>query len=228
MKQFYTLTSLLAICFLSSFTPNKACNYAGSNLGFVKTQTEKAISENTLSQLRYFTYKALNAIEKSKGDLDNCGCKDAAILISDGKENLKEAVRTPNLSEAKALLRASLQNTTESMEALENHEFHENKYPDDVLAMNTNGSESLKIDKKNPAVISLHQRIDNSLIDYEISLNEIVLSVDCNEAHAYVTRVIDQCEAELLKPYLSEGKKYYNLRTKEITIAAKEQLGNCN
>ena len=227
MKRFYTLTSLLAICFFSSFKPNKACDYAGSNLGFVKTQTEKAISENTLNKLRYFTYKALNALEKSKIDLDNCSCKDADQLILVGKENLKEAVRTSSLSEAKVLLRNSLQTTSESMEALENHKFHENKYPDDVLAMNTIDSENLNVEKETSTITSLHRRIDTSLIDYEISLNKIVLSVNCKDASDYITRVINACEAELLKPNLSEGKKYYNLRTKEITAEAREKLGAC-
>lgn len=228
MKKIYTLASLLAICLFSSYKPNKACEYAGSNLDFAKTQTEKAVNENDLNKVRFFTYKALNAIENSKKDLDTCGCEDADQYILDGKENLKNAVQTSSLSEAKELLRTALKNTFGSIEALENHEFHENKYPEDVLALNTVDSNGKKISINPPSEPTLHQKIDASLVSYEISLNEIVLSVNCKEARAFALRVFNECEAELLKPNLSEGKKYYNLRTKEITAEALNRLGDCN
>ncbi len=228
MKKFYTLAGLLAICLFSSFRPNRACEYAGSNLGFAKVQAEKGISENDLNKVRFFTYKALNAIEKTKDDLDKCGCEDADIFISEGKENIKKAVRTSSLNKAKEHLRNALKNIFGSIEALENHEFHKNKYPDDVLAMNTVGSKDLGTPKSISSEELLHQKIDVSLMDYEISLNEIVTSVDCKEARAYATRVIGICEAELLKPNLSDGKKYYNLRTKEITVTALQKLNGCN
>ena len=228
MKRCYTLTSLLAFSLLCSFKPNRACEYAGSNLGFVKGQTERAVSENNLNKVRFFAYKALNAIEKSKNDLTACGCEDADQFILEGKENLKKAVHTISLGEAKEFLRTALKNTFDSMEALVNHELHKNKYPDDVLAMNIVDANGVSVSRAIPSEISLHEKIDASLMDYEISLNEIVLSVNCDDARAFASRVFKECEAELLKPNLSEGKKYYNLRTKDITAEALNRIGECN
>ncbi|MFH6602025.1 hypothetical protein ACEZ3G_00940 [Maribacter algicola] len=228
MKKLYSWASLLALCLFSSFAPYSACEYASSNLGFAKAQTEKAIAENNLNKVRFFTYKALNAIEKTKNDLDKCGCVDADTLISYGKEDLKKAVRTSSLSKAKEHLQIALKNTFGSIEALENHGLHKNKYPDNVLAMNTADSPNLAVPSKISEEELLHHKIDVSLMYYEISLNEIVTTVNCEDARAYATRVIGICETELLKPNLSDGKKYYNLRTKEITVAALQKLKRCN
>jgi hypothetical protein len=51
--------------------------------------------------------------------------------------------------------------------------------------------------------------------------------VDCKEAKAFTQNVYRICEQQLMKPNLSEGKKYYNLKTKEIAANALKKLGNC-
>ena len=44
MKTFYLVLSTLAICLFSSFNElSEACEYAGSNITYVKNQTELAI-----------------------------------------------------------------------------------------------------------------------------------------------------------------------------------------
>ncbi|WP_273566232.1 hypothetical protein [Maribacter halichondriae] len=228
MKKIYLIICLLAFCIFSSFAMTKACEYASSNLGFVQTQTEKAIDENDLNKVRFFTYKALNAIEKTKKELTECGCEDANELIEEGKENLKRTVKTSTLTDAKRLLRSSLQNILDGLSALEDHEQHVSKYPTDVLAMNTTETRNTEAFSKIPTEDELHRKIDASLIDYQFSLDNIVETVDCKEALEFATRVYNNCETELLKPNLSEGKKYYNLRTKEITAEALERLKNCS
>jgi len=206
----------------------KACEYASSNLGLVQTQTEKAIAENDLNKVRFFSYKALNAIEKTKKELTECGCEDANELIEEGKENLKQTVKANTLTDAKRLLRNALQNVLDGLSALEDHERHVSKYPTDVLAMNTAETENTESYSKIPTEDELHRKIDASLIDYQFSLDNIVETVDCKEALEFATRVYNNCESELLKPNLSEGKKYYNLRTKEITANALERLRDCS
>lgn len=227
MKQFYLTLYLVSFCLFTSFKPNKACEYASSNISFVSTQTEKAIAVDDINQARYFTYKALNAIEKSKKELSDCGCKYAAKSIASGLDNLKKATKANSLNGTRLLLNRALDDTLGSLEALEKHELHGTTYASDVLVMNTTESNAVKKEFKATEGESLYLKIDQSLLKYENSLNKIITTVNCKEASAFANRVFNNCEAELLKPNLSEGKKYYNLKTKEITEAALRRLGKC-
>lgn len=227
MKKNYFTLFLMAFCLFSSFKPSAACEYAGSNIGFVRSQTERAITINDINKARFFAYKALNAIEKSKKQLNECGCDYAAKNIEEGLDNLKKALRATTLNGTRILLNRALENTLGSLEALEKHELHNSKFASDVLVMNTVEANNTKIAMKRFDMRSLHQKIDESLLNYQESLNTIVNTVNCKEAKAYVNKVFNHCEAQLLKPNLSEGKKYYNLRTKEITAEAIIRLGDC-
>lgn len=216
----------LTLFFISSLYSNtKACDYAGSNISYVRSQTQKAIEANKLNLSHYFAYKALNAIEKSKNQFEECGCEAAEKSINEGLDNLKKATRVSSLSGAKIFLERALENTTGSLEALEEHgETHTSEYANDILSMNTKDSDLQKRVVLAVKGIALERKIDSSLISYEKSLDKVVQTVDCQEALAYTTKIFEHCELELLKPNLTEGKKYYNLRTKEITAKALEKL----
>lgn len=227
MEKYTLVLCALFLCLLSSFKPSAACEYAGSNIGFVKSQTEKAISMEDIHQARYYAYKALNAIVKSRKQLSECGCEHATLSIEEGFENLKRSTRTTTLNAAKILLNRALEYTTEGLEALLAHETHDSPYPSDVLAMNTKVSKQGKITYKDTDIEALKKKIDSSLKDYQKSLNNVINSVDCEEARAFTKKIHDHCEQQLLRPNLTEGKKYYNLRTKQISAAALERLGSC-
>ena len=227
MKPYYLTVYLVLFCLFTSFKPNKACEYAGSNLSFVSSQTKRAIKVDDINQARYFTYRALNAIEKSKKQLEACGCEYAEKSIASGLENLKKATKAHTLNGTRLLLKRALDDTLGSLEALDKHELHGTTYASDVLVMNTIESTDMKMKVKPTEGALLYQKIDASLLNYEESLNKIITTVNCKEASAFANRVYKNCEAELLKPNLSEGRKYYNLKTKEITKSALERLGEC-
>ena len=73
----------------------------------------------------------------------------------------------------------------------------------------------------------LQNKIDLFLEDYRNSLNNVIKSLDCEEAYAYAIKVFEHCEQQLLKEKLTEAKKYYNLKTKEITEEALKKLNGC-
>ncbi len=227
MKTFCHALCILVCFSLISFKTSPACEYAGSNLGFIKTQTLKAIGTDDINLLRFFAYKALNAIENSKAQLESCGCKYAIGDINKGLEALKMATRVTSLNASKLLLQQALENMEESLISISGHDLHENHYTGDVLAMNTKDSETGKIWKEKLDNKALFQKIDQSLLKFQNSLDNVVRSVDCQEAHAFTNRIYRNCEKELLKPDLTEGKKYYNLRTKQIAGEALQKLGDC-
>ncbi|NNJ89047.1 MAG: hypothetical protein HKP53_06570 [Eudoraea sp.] len=206
---------------------SNACTYAGSNISYIRKQTQNAIDAHKLNMVHYYAYKALNAIEKSKKQFKDCGCEYAQLSIEEGENNLKKAVRVTSLLSSRILLEKAMENTQGSLEALQDHdEIHISEYGNDMLAMNTN---NLKQPKKSfqPTVgKKLESKIDSSLVSFQNSLNKVVQTVECKEAQDFVLRIFERCELQLLKTNLTEGKRYYNLRTKEIAAKALEDLSN--
>lgn len=227
MKALYLLLSTLTFGLFSSFAPSEACNYAGSNMNFVKTQTEKALANTILNKAKFITYKAIKAIQNSNTKFTDCGCDDAEISINESLTSLKAAVRSTSLESTRVLLNQSLQHTIDALDALEQHDKHDNAFSSKEFAMNTPLNTTENTTKIVVSKTELQQRIDTSLLKYQASLNTVVDSVSCREAKAFADKVFKQCEQQLLKTELSEGKKYYNLRTKEITAKALERLGDC-
>lgn len=230
MKVICTILMFLMLFSLSSFDMSKACDYAGSNIGYIKSQTERALTAEDINTTRFFAYKALNAIEKSKEQIEACGCEYAKESIYEGLDNLKKATRVTSLNSAKILLTRALDNSLGSLEAIRDHDEHlgGSIYANDMLAMNTKTAEKEKLRMVMPVGKELERKIDLSLVNYQNSLNEVVNSVECKEAYEFASKIYAHCEQELLKPKLTEAKKYYNLRTKQITAQALDKLKDCN
>lgn len=227
MKLQYLVLYAFLFGLLSSFEPTQTCEYAGSNVTYIKTETAKALAMKDLQLMRFHIYKALDAIGKSKKQLDDCGCEDASQRIVEVSEILKNATKTSSLAGTRILLEKALENTNEGLEALHDHEKHVSPYGTDDLTVNTTNTETKKKLPMPPDEKLLKQKIDSSLTKYRASLQKVVNTVNCKEAQAYATRIYEHCEQQLLRPDLAEGKKYYNLRTKEITGEALERLEDC-
>ena len=227
MKTICSWLGLLLCLPLISYKPSNACEYAGSNLGFIKAHTQKAIEADSLNTIKYFAYKALNGIEKSKIQMESCGCEYAIANISEGAEHLKRATRISSVKASKILLKLALENVEGSLSAINDHASHNNHYQGDILILNTKDGFEEKITMNQGDLKALKIKIDQSLINFENSLNEVLRAVDCIQAYTFTSRIYDNCEQELLKQYLSEGKKYYHFRTQQITGEALEKLGDC-
>ncbi len=219
--------AIVAFLLFSSFKGSTECEYAGANIDFARTKTEKAIAIDDINQARYLAYKALNAIEKSKKQLEICGCEFAEQNLLEGLKNLKLATKATTLDATRIYLLRSLENTMGSLNALQDHHLHKVKFNESMAIIDTvdTASNGSAIAKK--PVKLLYQKIDASLEKYSVSLSKVVETVNCKEARAFTSRIIEHCEKELLRDNLSEGKIYYNLRTKEITLAAHRRIGTC-
>ncbi|WP_405381201.1 hypothetical protein [Maribacter sp. LLG6340-A2] len=229
MKKYTYIFCILSMLLLSSFSSNLECEYANSNMAFAKARIVEALQTEDINKARFYTYKALNALEKSKVQLSQCGCTRAKDRMEENLEHLKAATKSTTLIGTKNFLKKSIEITNNTMLVLAEHDNHNSVYADNLLAMNT----STKSISKNEAIrvkepSSLNEKIDQSLEKYRISLNKVVETVDCKEAYIFAKRIFNECEQQLLKTDLSEGSKYYNLRTKEITQNALNKLGNCS
>lgn len=227
MKKNIYIFCAIAILFLSSYRTNLDCEYANSNMDFAKSQINEALLTDDINQTRFYTYKAINALEKSKKQLKECGCTFAKKSMNENLDILVLATKSTTLKGAKNYLDKSIELTENTIIILDSHETHNSAYSNDLLAINTNNlpnKTNTIIDKK---TLSLNEKIDLSLEKYKISLNKVVETVNCKEAKAFAKRIFKECESQLLQPNLSEGSKYYNLRTKEITQKALNKIGSC-
>lgn len=226
-KSYIVLCCFFSIILFSSFKTGSECQYAGANIDFAKNQTEKALDIADINIVRYHTYKAINAIEKTQEKLAVCGCEYAIQDLKKSLANLKLATKATDLDSTRILLLRSLEDIMGSLNALEDHHLHENKEKNDLIAINTTGTNNEATLIKRKPTPTIYNKIDSSLAKYKNSLNKVVETVNCKEAKAFVEDIIDQCQKELLRDDLSEGKKYYYLRTKEITAKALTKIGAC-
>lgn len=178
--------------------------------------------------MRFHIYKALDAISKSDKQLAECDCKPAIESLAEVSELLKSATKTTSLAGTRILLEKSLQQVMEALEAIRDHEQHDSPYGTDDLTLNTTDVSIKATPPAPPDEKILKQKIDDALKNYSVSLQKVISTVNCKEAHAFAMGIYENCEKQLLRPDLSEGKKYYNLKTKEITGKALETLGDCD
>lgn len=227
MKLPYIFLYTLIVCIFSSFGPTQACEYADSNISYIQKETQKALENNDLQVMRYHIYKALDAISKSEKQMADCNCKHAIESLAEVSELLKNATKTTSLTGTRILLKKSQQNITEALEAIRDHEQHDSPYGTDDLTINTANVSTEDIPQEPADEKIFRQKIDSALKKYSISLQKVINTVNCKEAHAFALNIYENCEKQLLRSDLSEGKKYYNLQTKVITGQALETLGDC-
>tara|TARA_R110002074_G_scaffold348282_1_gene518684 strand:- start:16598 stop:17197 length:600 start_codon:yes stop_codon:yes gene_type:complete len=196
-------------------------------MGFAKSQINTALLTDDINQARFYAYKAVNALEKSKTQLEVCGCTYAKSSMIENLDALVLATKSTTLEGTRTYLDKSIELINNTIFVLDSHESHNSTYGNDVLSMNTNTASKTVINTKDRKSLSLNEKIDLSLAKYEVSLEKVVTTVNCKEAKAFAQRIFDECENKLLKSNISEGSKYYNLRTKEITQNALNKIGEC-
>ncbi|WP_324023271.1 hypothetical protein QSV08_10890 [Maribacter sp. BPC-D8] len=227
MKKNILFFCAIALLSLSSFRTNVECEYVNSNMGYAKSQINAALGTQDINQARFYAYKALSALEKSKKQLNVCGCKYAKESMLENMEVLSLATKSTTLEGTINYLHASIELTNKTILVLESHDTHESAYGNDELSINTNSSVNKTPVTKSINKKDLFKTIDTSLEKYRISLDKVVESVNCKDATAFASKIFNECEAQLLNPNISEGSKYYNLRTKEITAEALTKIGDC-
>lgn len=227
MKNSIYLVSTFIILLLSSFGENLDCKYVNSNMQFAKSQIKEALLTNDLNKARFFTFRALNILEKSKDKLKQCGCTFAKNSMAESLDLLILSTKSITLKGAKIYLDQSMELTKNTILTIDAHASHTSGNPKGDLVLNTNSIPATRASYAKGKTSTIKNKIDISLEKYRISLDKVVENVNCKDAKAFAQRIFEECENQLLKQDLSEGKKYYNLRTKEITKEALNKIGSC-
>ena len=213
---------------LLAATPEEACVNAESMIRYVEEQTEQALEEKQLDQIRYHTYKALNAIERTRIQLQTCGCDYARKNLLESLEKLKLASRVTTLEGTRIPLIRAMDYIKAGKEALKQHEdMHERPFGQQLMVTESGMPSQTQAKRLIEEEKALEAKIEEALVNYRQSLDEVVEGVPCDEALVFVQRVYAHCEKQLQNEDLTPARKYYNLRTKEITENALARLGEC-
>ena len=223
-----TLLGFLTLLVMVSFTNYNACAFANQNTEFIKSQTQLAIEATDFQKSKYHAYKALSGIDKTKKNFKSCGCEHATKNIAQAEQNLKQATRANSFEDSKTFLQIALKNTLISIGALEEFEKEsQTQYGDNVLVLNT----KQVLEEQGGVLLTskeqLKKTMDNSLNEFENSLEKVVQHVDCTDAFNFITQIHNKTKKKLRDGSLSEAKVYYHNGVKEITYNALLRLDGC-
>lgn len=213
----------------SSFKTPQACTYASSNLDYIKSQIEKAISSDDFNLAKYHAYKALNSIEKTRSNFLDCGCDGAIESLEAVHMHLKDATKSETFRNSKSQLNMALENTIIGEKVLHIFEQEtESKYGSNLLVLNTKQA----LDTENAMLLTqgkaVKQQVHNCLLGFESSLEKVVSDVDCTDAQRFITNIYEESRLILLNTELSPHKKEYHQRVKTLSENALNRLKNCN
>ncbi|WP_133248438.1 hypothetical protein [Flagellimonas aquimarina] len=222
------ILGVIGLLLMTSFTTRNACEYANSNIEYIKSQTEKAIIADGFEMSKYHVYKALNAIEKSRLNFVDCGCEGTIESLEKALFYLKEATKAESFNDSKKSLHIALESTTIGIKVLKTfEEEHSSSYGNNMLVLNTKDA----IDQHNPILMpqgeELRQHVHNCLLGFETSLDNVVNQVECKEAQGFITKIHEEARLTLLNTGLSEPKKQYYQRVKTIAHDALARLEDC-
>ena len=219
---------------LVSWNKYNACEIASNNTVFIKEQTQLAIEATTFDMAKYHAYKALNGVVKTKAKFVDCGCNTALQTLDDAGEHLKEATRSDSMEDAATFLQISLKNLELTINTLEEFEVSQNTieeytsdYRDDVLVMNTKEELQKQGGLVLPATKRLQEVMDESLMEFEYSLGNVVAHVECADAFSFINKILDKSDKHLQRDTLTKAQRYYHSNIKNIAYEALLQLQGC-
>jgi hypothetical protein len=213
---------------MTSTSSANACEYANSNLEYIKSKIEDAVVAKDFGMAKYHAYKALNGIEKTRSNFLDCGCEGTIESLENVLTELKIATKTDSFKTSKKSLHLALENTMIGIKVLRVYEQENTSvYSNSMLVMNTKEA----LDNQNGMFLThdgaVKQQVHNCLLGFESSLEKVVKEVDCNEARRFVNNIYEESRLILLNTELSPHKKEYHQRVKTLTQDALTQLDDC-
>ncbi|WP_139063767.1 hypothetical protein [Flagellimonas eckloniae] len=223
------IIGVISLLILSSFISRSACEYANSNIEYIKNQMQEAVVANDFEMSKYYAYKAINGIEKTRLNFIDCGCQGTIESLEKALYYLKKGAKEPTLKDAKKYLHIALESTTIGINVLKEFEQDfSSPYGNNVLVLNTKDALEHQTDDPMPHGEHLRTHVHNCLLGFESSLDKVVNEVPCKEAQAFISKIHEEARLKLMNVGLSEPKKQYHQRVKTIAEDALLQLGDCS
>ena len=182
-----------------------------------------------LNMVKYHAYKALNGIEKTRGNFLDCGCEGAQESLETTLSHLKSATKATTVQKSKIGLHKALENTIIGLNVLKEFEQQTSSdYGSNVLVMNT----TEVLDFQNGTLLThgstVQKQVHQCLLGFESSLNKVVSDVDCKDANRFIKNIYEESRLILMNTELSQHKKEYHQRVKNLAEESLKKLGDCN
>lgn len=220
---------MIFLWFMSSFATRNACEYANSNLEYIKSKIQAAIVAKDLQMAKYHAYKALNGIEKTRANFVDCGCEGTIESLEGTSYELKQATKADNLETSKKSLHLALESTMIGIKVLRIFEQEvSSTYGNDILVLNTKDALNDQDEMFLTPTHTIRQQVHSCLLGFETSLDKVVNEVECEEAHRFVNNIYEEARLVLLNTELSEHKKQYHQRVMTLSQEALKRLGDCS
>jgi len=223
----FLVPGIFALWTMTSLNLPNACESAGSNLEYIKEKIQEATTAHELQLSRYNTYKALNGLEKTKHNLQDCGCKTTQEHMDRALSQLKEAARADSLRESKELLGLALENTQRGLEALRDFQ---REVPGVNGRMEANDTAGIPLGQDWLLHIpdaTVRKQVKGSLLAFESSLDSVLREVECTDARRFLDSIYRETHSNLQSAELSIYKKEYYLQLRTLIDKALEKLGDC-
>lgn len=221
------IIGVLGLLLMTSFTTRNACEFASSNIEYIKGELQSAIISDNFEMSKYHAFKALNGIEKTRLNFLDCGCSAAIESLEKASTHLKSATVTKSFEDSKEWLHLALENIVIGVKVLRVFEQDiSSSYGNNLLVLNTKDAMENEVGILLPKG-DLKKLVHNCLLGFETSLDKVVTEVECEEANKFITKIHEEAQSTLLKTDLTIAKKEYHYRVKTIAKEALNRLGEC-
>lgn len=228
MRYTYLIIAFSLFALQSVSGMNQACLTAGDQLQFIQRQGRTAIKVAAINQLRYHTYKAINALEETLDIFGTCGCTEAQDALKAGKGFLKKAAIEKSLRASRILIYQAMEHIELSMHILQQHQVeHGHTFSQEFINKINATPDLLPEDERLSREEKQRSKIDSSLQAFKSSLDAVIETVNCEEARVFIQDIRDKADRQLERSSLSPTQRYYQKKTRTITTQALGRLGNC-
>lgn len=104
---------------MASATATANCESAYSATTYALSHAKKALNADNFDHQMYYADRALEAFEKTKNLIANCGCSNSMNSILDGLENLKEAISPTDWEMGRHYSKKAYENAQDILSALD-------------------------------------------------------------------------------------------------------------
>jgi len=116
-KLFFTLSIFVII--LCSNLPKSSCADAYTSASYGLSHSKKAFDAHNFDHQKYYAGRALEALEKTRDLVGECGCTAAMNAIEDGIENMEEALDPVDWKMGRYYTKRAMENSYSILENLD-------------------------------------------------------------------------------------------------------------
>lgn len=228
------LLFIVSLLFQINVSANCADAYASASYSL--SHTKKSLNANNFDHQQYSASRALEAFEKSKELVENCGCESSMNAILDGIENLESSLEAADWDMGRYYAKRALANAQDLLGFLDmcssNNPEETTEDPYNVEDEAVEGatmnvlveSETDDLERK----IDFQRLAKINISELESAIRELALLFECDKALNIMNSRKDRTEEDLKVESFAATKAHYVSQTVSIHNKALFALLECS